>query len=287
MNTALDDTQHDAEPSLFSPEIMHSLEEAEEKRGIYTAERLKRYHPEKYRAIIKLLGDGHSARYIVELLRPLHHRSVAAIIADPESRQAIDALWAGTSRKAKVVTIQLLDRMLEHPDLVPWTHIASTAKASAEIAQLLDGQPTGRIEHVERIDIYSDWQSIISEELPSEKQLAAEKVQEIGLAGEKLPPIIAQLENGAPTSGVEPESPQDAETDSRSEDFGLLSEENSKDVTSLVTDPEPKLQPESPPAQNKSGDLENGAGGVSTAAKAGHPSTGNAAQKFSVDKAES
>lgn len=158
---------------------------ADEAKGIYTAERCP---PEKRDAIIQLLGSGSSKRRIQDLLQ-VHRLTIVAI--EDRFMGEVDAVRQRTSRRLRRCVSDQLDRIEDNPGVIPPSAIPMMVGVFTDKAELLDGRATVRVENVERVDIYGDWDSFV------EKQLQPEDVKEIGpgmrLGGEKNPPIEAEL----------------------------------------------------------------------------------------------
>lgn len=176
------------EPFLFSREIIEALTDAEE-RGEYTAERFRVQHPDKYQAVITLRGLDWGQKRIAQLLK-VHHRTVAAV--DDAEPEAIDTVRQRLIRKLRRGSTLLVDLVVENPESVPPPMRGLVASQLIDKAELLDGRATGRVEHTERIR-FDDFESFIEQQLPTEKELPAGAVREIGLPGGESPPIAAPI----------------------------------------------------------------------------------------------
>lgn len=175
---------------LFSRE----LELANTKRrnaGRYTAEELKAERPGVYDRLVELLGKGWGLLKLAHDFG-VHHRTVAAV------RDQM-ATTVEQQRKQAVSNLRLaghlqVDRLVDHPESVPIQFAAPAAKQLLELAEVMDGGVSSRTEHVERVDIFSDWSEFV-QTLRSEKELGADQVTElppaagIGLRGEKKIPL--------------------------------------------------------------------------------------------------
>src|SRR5438477_5319957 len=95
---------------------------------------------------------------------------------------------------------KLIEQIDDTPENVPWNVKALAASQLIDKAELLDGRPTARVEQVEAIDIYADWDDFIARNLPQDSiDIVAVKVPEThSLAGKesaiKEPPIAAIAE---------------------------------------------------------------------------------------------
>ena len=102
----------------------------------------------------------------------MHHKTVAAVCAAyPEAIHEEQQKRVNRLRSAADKLVDLVD---DNPESVPANVRCLAASQLLDKAQLLDGCATSRIEKVERIDIYSDWEEVI------QKHLEAGKVREIG-----------------------------------------------------------------------------------------------------------
>lgn len=171
---------------LFSPEIENELQREEEK-GNYTAERLKVQRPDIYKAIIKLRNDGYGLLAIRDTLA-VHNMTVAAVLA--ENPESIDIGRRRLVDQVRHAGRLQVERMIEHPNCVPFNVAGLVAKQLLELGEVMDGRASHRTEHVERIDIYSDWDQVLAG-LPTEKQ-----VHEIGSSAGENDAIEARLEAG-------------------------------------------------------------------------------------------
>lgn len=263
-----------AQAFLFANDELREATEAAERLGQYTAGRLRQQDPKKYECIIELRGLDWGQKRIADFLG-LHHRTIAAV--DDAEPEAIDTVRQRLIKKLRRAGTLQVDRLTEHPDLVPIQFAGQTAVQLLGHAELMDGRATTRVEHTGRIDIFADWEEII------EKQLQPGDVIELdagmGLAGGKNFPIGTAL--------------ADRDIDVESEDRRSASLHATKDDTAFdtirATDP---AFP--PPARPPSGSVDSerldkaepaGAGGVSLPTHPPKSQIHNSPRKFSDDKA--
>ena len=219
------------QPFLFSKETIAELTEAE-KRGEYTLERLRQLRPEVIDEIIRLRGQWCGKMRIAKICR-VHHKTVAAVdAAYPEAIQDEQQKRVKRLRSAADKLVELVD---DNPESVPANVRCLAASQLLDKAELLDGRATLRLEHTERVDIFSDWPEVIKsfveqgkhappqtdaekaawkawceKHLPSENPIDIETTNvpaEIGSDGQKKPPISdspAPTIMALPSSGSEP-----------------------------------------------------------------------------------
>lgn len=141
--------------------------EAEEAKGIYTGDRLFQRRPDTYKAIVELLAEGRSHRDIEKVLG-VARRTIGAV--EDREPEAIKARRDQRIRKLNRAADYQVDRLVDHPDLVPMQYAADTAVKLSTHAQLLSGQVTARIEHMARVDVLDvdDWERAIANMLPAD-----------------------------------------------------------------------------------------------------------------------
>lgn len=196
---------------LFSDEIELEIQKMEEREGRYTGERFKVRRPEAYKAAVELLGAGVGMLKIGRLLG-VHHLTIAAV-RDSE-QEAID-IANQTIGKLDIGINLLIDRILEHPGLVPWASIGMTIDQLVRNRELLAGRATSRGETIDRIDIHADWDRIL-QTFVSEKELGPGEVFELGLGNgferSEIPPIAAApIEAGGSQGEGKPDEESDAQ----------------------------------------------------------------------------
>lgn len=194
---------------LFSDDVIRELTDQEQRHGIYTGERCP---PDLKRAIVKLVGDGWSQREIARTLKtaPETIRNVATE-CKAEVRDYQDQL----PRRLQRCIFSGLDRLERNMDSVPLQSIGITLKALHDMETLASGRATARVEHVHRVDLFSDWSEFVSglegDQAPGE--LSAQKNgAEIHSGAGKLPVMDAELVESpaADAPGPETAAPADA-----------------------------------------------------------------------------
>jgi hypothetical protein len=189
----------------FSGEIETNVVK-EEKEGRYTLQRVKARKPRAYQAAIELLAvgkPGYEGLERIGQITGLHHLTVAAIRDDPAAQMSIDMVRDRLAKKFRAASELQVDRILEEPDIIPPAAIGITIDKLNSHAELLEGRAMSRTEHVERLDVFAGWDSILAQ-LPTEKELSGADVKEIGLDGGKIhlvepppPPAVPRLDAGA------------------------------------------------------------------------------------------
>lgn len=173
--------QSEPQPFLFAPEYMERIQKAEA-RGEYTAERC----PERLMAaIIQLRGEGKGQIAISELLG-CHKRTVDAI--DDKYPEQIALVREREIRNIRRGRNKIVELINTNPEKIPPQSWAMSVKVLTDTAELMDGKATVRVEHVERIDIYGDWDEFVEKQLEPGVDVI-EIAPEIGLSGEKSPPL--------------------------------------------------------------------------------------------------
>jgi hypothetical protein len=209
---------------LFSPEIERRIEE-EESRGIYTAERALEKRPGLKEAVIQLRAAGEGYLSIASKLN-CHHRTASAIaVRFAESVDIERAKRVGRLRSAADKLVELLDNS---PESVPPQMRALAASQLYDKAELLDGRATSRVEKMERVDLFSNWEEFVQKNLepgPSEKQLDAGDVKEIEAEPPPRPSRIGLV--GGNVSAI----------DAASSTADRQPDEAASDVESLVSSP--------------------------------------------------
>jgi hypothetical protein len=143
--------------NLFSDEVMEALTDEERKFGLYTGERCPR---PKREAIIQLVAEGRAVDYIRRLVN-VHRQTVlnvanqfAAEIADYERRMAA---------KLRRCKWNLADRIEREVDAIPRQALGLTLKIVSDIEALDSGRAIARVDHVHRIDLFSDFSDFVRE----------------------------------------------------------------------------------------------------------------------------
>jgi hypothetical protein len=185
--------ESDAQPFLFSESTINELTEAE-KRGEYTLERLREKRPEVIDEIIRLRGEWAGMLRIAKICR-VHHRTVAAVCAAyPE---AIGDEHRKRVHQLKTAADLQVEQLCESPESVPWNVRGLVASQLYDKALCLEGQPSIKVEHTHRVDIYSDWPDVLAK-LEREAEANA-RVLEIEGAALENPIAISALNVPAET----------------------------------------------------------------------------------------
>lgn len=208
---------------LFSPEI-ELLVVAEEAKGLYTAERLRVQRPDTYKAIAGMIGLGYSLRKIADILS-VHQRTAAAVRdAEPET---IDAVRSKMVERMRTAIDLQIDRLIDQPENVPMNVAGLLVSQLVDKMELIAGRATQRVESVERVDIYANWQTIVQQHLAPESS-------GIGLNGGNLPAIEGEL-----VADDEPLSA--ADTDAESDASASTASERVPEATALDTEAGPAI----------------------------------------------
>lgn len=233
---------------LFSDEEMAEITD-QEKRGIYTAERLAKLWPKKLESILKLLSDRWP---IIEVARTLNVSEKTVVAVADRHADAITELDANFSKKARRVAWYQLDRVERNPGIIPPQAIAQSVKYFYEVGQLADGRPTEIHEERVTVDIYDHWARFVRGEV-------------IGLAGGKLPPING---TAAPAAGAElaalPALPGPSGSGLRSEENGQATQGNGQ-ACNMFCDTSGTEKPDestAAPADTPGGGMPGGEGGA-------------------------
>lgn len=255
---------------LFANDELKEATEKAERDGQYTAERLRNLDPRKYEAIIELRGLDWGQKRIAEFLG-VHHRTVAAV--DDHEPEAIDTVRQRLIKKLRRAGTLQVDRLTDHPDLVPIQFAGQTAVQLLGHAELMDGRATARVEVTGRIDIFADWEEIIAKQLQPGDVI--ELAPETGLAaGNKFPIGTALADQDVDT---ESEDRQPIALDEPKGDTGF----DAARSTNAVTGPGAGFGD-----SERLEELEPGrAGGVSQHSQPPKSKIGNSPQKFSGHRA--
>jgi hypothetical protein len=162
---------------------MEALTDEERKFGLYTGARCPR---QKRDAIITLIAEGRAIDYIRRLVG-VHRETVlnvanefAAEIADYERRMPA---------KLKRTKWSLVDRIEREIDSIPRQALGLTLKIVSDIEAMDSGRASARVDHVHRIDLFSDFPAFI-QELEAKPVMDEKKSAPAGIhlsGGKKLP----------------------------------------------------------------------------------------------------
>ena len=142
---------------LFDAETMEAITDEERKFALYTGARC----PERKRNdIIMLLAEGRAIDGIARLVH-VHRLTVSNVanefaveIADYERRMPA---------KLKRTKWNLVDRIEREVDQIPRQSLGLTLKIVSDIEALDSGRATARVDHLHRIDLFSDFGQFVHE----------------------------------------------------------------------------------------------------------------------------
>lgn len=245
---------------LFSPDIEGRVQ-AEEKSGVYTAERFRSQRPEAYKAVIQLLGADVGLQRIGKLLG-IHHLTAAAV-RDREP-EAIDTVRSKMVTKLRTAVLLQVERLIEHPESVPMNVTGLIIAQLIDKAELLDGRATQRVERTERVDIHANWNETLEKLLDPARVVEIESTPAgIGLAGGNVLAIDAPGSAGLSSDLA---SVQDRCTDAESAVVGSDAEGTEAEHTTSATDQATETDPnQTQPRTDPDARNQDGGAGVSPA----------------------
>ena len=123
----------------------------------------------------------------------------------------------------------LADRLEKNAESFPLQSIPLAIKLIGEHAELIEGRATERIEEVHRVDIFEHW-----------KQFKAGHT--IGLSGEKMPVMDAELVAGAEDQARLQDGDREATTDSESDVCQASTQGNGQPINVLFDDQAPRAR---------------------------------------------
>jgi hypothetical protein len=210
---------------------MQALTDEERKFALYTGARCP---PGKRDDIIMLLAEGRAIDGIARLVH-VHRLTVANVaneyaveIADYERRMPA---------KLKRTKWNLVDRIEREVDQIPRQALGLTLKIVSDIEALDSGRATARVDHLHRIDLFSDFGQFV-QELEAQAPIEQKSGADIhSCAGKKaaLPAPGADLA----TIDVEPDQDQPAGpgSDWKSDVSGLPTQPIPPAVPTFIPDP--------------------------------------------------
>jgi hypothetical protein len=271
---------------LFDAETMEALTDEERKYGIYTGARCP---PRKRADIIMLLAEGRAIDGIARLVH-VHRQTVlnvanefAVEIADYERRMPA---------KLKRTKWNLVERIEREVDSIPRQALGLTLKIVSDIEAMDSGRAIARVDHVHRIDLFSDFQQFV-QELEDCSAMDGKNGADIHLAGGKKAPLSALGANldavGANLAPIDVEAGQDPlgcpASDWKSDVSGLPAQQNQTNTPTLPTDSlADSTDPPTPatpatPATTVAAEPDREGGG-SRAGAPTNPTKDNGSQKF-------
>ena len=261
---------------LFDAETMQALTDEERKFALYTGARC----PEgKRNDIIMLLAEGRAIDGIARLVH-VHRLTVANVaneyaveIADYERRMPA---------KLKRTKWNLVDRIEREVDQIPRQSLGLTLKIVSDIEALDAGRATARVDHLHRIDLFSDFGQFVHEleaQAPLEQKNGA--VIHLGDGKKSVLPVIDVDVDQAPRGkstvdvDVDQEAPGGPGSDWKSDVLPLPTQQGQADTPTFTTDSPAAATDPAAPAQ-----ASDPAGGGSAADAAANPAKGNGSPKF-------
>jgi hypothetical protein len=214
--------------NLFPDEVMEALTDEERKFGLYTGERCPK---PKREAIIQLVAEGRAVDYIRRLVN-VHRQTVlnvanqfAAEIADYERRMAA---------KLRRCKWNLADRIEREVDAIPRQALGLTLKIVSDIEALDSGRAIARVDHVHRIDLFSDFPDFVREleARPVMDEKNGARIHSVGGKNLLLNPPAADREQARDPG---------AQSDWKSEVLPLPTQESEPNLPTFTPDLGPKL----------------------------------------------
>lgn len=252
--------------NLFPNEIMEAITDQERKFALYTGARCP---VEKREKIIEWAGQGHNIDCIRRWAN-VHRETVlnvvnefAAEIADYEKRM---------TAKLRRVKWALLDRIEREGDAIPRQALGLTFKIISDQEATDSGRAIARVDHVHRIDLFSDFPTFI-QELEAQPVMDEKNGAGIHLAGGKKPALLASSADLA-TIDVEAQAdpPGCPASDWKSDVSGLPTQQEQANTPTFTTDSPGAETDSATPATPATAAAEpDRAGGASSAAAATNP----------------
>lgn len=262
------------QPFLFSKEAIE-IRETAEKKGVYTGERYLETHPHEYWLIVSMRALNVSEREIARRISAsgatCDRKTVAAVCdrepekIDIERQRRIRALRRGHDLQ--------LDRLIEHPDLVPMQFAGQVAMQLHQMAEAMEGRATSIVAHVEPVR-YDNWEEFIEKQLDSDhvvelpNPVGPKNGSQTGLAGGKT---LALGSGAGGTVVSQLLAVSDPAADSESDGQTTPHEGDPRDATANATDRPPESQASGGPG-GRGGDAHDRAAAVGP--------MGNATRKF-------
>jgi hypothetical protein len=262
--------------NLFPDDVMEALTDEERKFALYTGERCPK---PKRDAIIQLVAEGRAIDYIRRLVN-VHRQTVlnvanqfAAEIADYERRIAA---------KLRRCKWSLADRIEREVDAIPRQALGLTLKIVSDIEAMDSGRAIARVDHVHRIDLFSDFPDFVRE-LEARPVMDEKNGAPIHLAGEKNFLLNAPAADPVETAGDPSETagdpgempPTGPSSDWKSEVLPLPTQESEPNL--------PTFTPDSVPKSDAREEEPDRRGGDAAAPQPPDPAKGNGSQNFSAN----
>lgn len=177
------DADHARQPMLFSPgEIPDVYLHDREAKGEFTGERLHQRNPAKYRAIVNAFAQGMGKLQIARAFQ-VSHNTVSAVLE--REGGPIDTEKRKIAGKMMNVARLGVERLEEEIERMPLQNLPIAVGIMVDKMQLLHGEATQRVEHVQQSEI-EDWNSFV-DSLPRTIDVESEVMQGTGSGAGKLP----------------------------------------------------------------------------------------------------
>jgi hypothetical protein len=153
-----DRSEAQAQPFLFGEDEIPKIDKSKPKFHC-NGERLHRDHPERYNLVVRALADPSlSVKWICEVLHvsPECLRSVRAREKIPIAQEK-EILLSNLAHGARLATERAIETM---PNASTKDAVLAVGVLTDKM-QLLSGGVTERVEHIERLDIFSDFPAFI------------------------------------------------------------------------------------------------------------------------------
>lgn len=256
--------------NLFSDEIMDAITDQERKYALYTGARCP---VEKREKIIEWAGQGQKID-VIKRWANVHRETVINVLNEFAAEIAdYDKRMTAKLRRCKWL---ILDRIEREGDAIPRQALGLTFKIVADQEATDSGRAIARVDHVHRIDLFSDFPSFVAE-LEARPAMDEKKGAEIHLGGGKNLPLPAP---GAELQAIDVEAGPDPAarptSDWKSDVSALPTQAQQPNLPTLATD-SPAAATDSTTTAAAEPDRE---GGGSPADAPGNPAKDNGSQKF-------
>ena len=202
MTTAMEEShaRFAAQQQLAGIDDERTLQESEQARGVFTAELLERQEPERYAQAVALLADGSMSQREIARSLSMSRNSVAAVYRRALALGAVEParkqLAAGFLGIAALTQDRLREAVMNDSEKISAKDLAIVAGVVVDKAQLLAGEPTARVEHVDgpAVTDFGDYIEAECREIPPEMHSLPEAAAANG-AGQ-APAAAAEIPDG-------------------------------------------------------------------------------------------
>lgn len=153
--------EQDTQLRLTTADMPNEAFAKAEAKGDYTAERLFHHRRQEYDLIMRMLGEQMSVVSIARIMK-VAEKTVAAVrdrecalLPTPDLKVAMGQRWAGTFHIAQDI-IQEIAADPKRRKKVSLKDAAIAGSIATQNHQLLSGEATGRVEHVDRPSEHND-----------------------------------------------------------------------------------------------------------------------------------